>query len=121
MDIASNSQQTIDRRTELRYGLECQVKCFKYCVMKESNLIEASIINASSNGLCLKISSSLNCNTNLCIRFDASGACTKLHSLPDNVERVLTISEVRWCRKGSGLNGSECYYAGVKHLTGDYD
>ncbi len=120
MHSSLQNETAHDRRTEPRLGIVFPVKCFKYCVMKEINLIDATVADLSSAGLCLKLSHMITVHANLCIRFDDLGSCPELHKLPDNIAPVLTVSEVKWCRKGTGPY-SDHYYAGVKHLTGDYD
>ena len=109
-----------DRRVEIRFAIHCPVECVKYSVMKESKIINAVVKNLSSEGLCLKLDRSLLVGTNLCIRCDGLSSCADASKLPTDIAPVLTVSEVKWCRTGKDYD-SECYYAGVKHLTGDYD
>lgn len=120
MISANKNSSPRDRRAESRFAIHCPVECFNYSSMKESNVLNAIVEDLSSEGLCLKLNCNLLVGTNLCIRCDGLSSCAGRFELPSNLVPVLTISEVKWCRSGNGTD-SEYYFAGVRHVKGDYD
>jgi hypothetical protein len=78
----------------------------------------AVAIDLSREGLCVKTGRPLTTGMNLCIRiqeFSCVAAC-KDETL---FARMLSVSEVKWCRQIKDQNHT-WYLAGIKHFLGDY-
>jgi len=115
----SQPEPGTERRQERRFTVSWPVE---FSLFGSANIPgqPAVVIDLSWEGLCLRTDVLLKAGMILRIqilKLNCAIECKEETCLA----RMLSVSEVKWCRKTKDTEkGRSCYLAGIKHVLGDY-